>query len=178
MNTVRIVSFVAFHLLVQAAGAQVPVTDSCPADAPVALQVATIMPRAEHANVTITNKNPKPFSAVVLRWKLTDSSGTAISEVSMVDIATTGTLVPSGQSVTTEASVSVGEGRSLRAAEVTCAAVLFSGKGLWGDKNMPEIVRLKGIRAGVKSERSRLLKLYQSEGQDKLIQELKRPVAQ
>src|SRR5713226_2094124 len=175
MITGRIVSFIVCSAFAQAAAAQVPVTNSCPADAPVALQVAAIKPDAELASVTITNKGPKALSAVFLRWQITDSSGATLPSVSTVDTATSGELLAPGASVTTEGSVTVSENKSLKAVEVTCIAVLFTGKGVWGDHSIPEIPRLMGIRTGIKSERTRLLRIYENQGSDKLLKELKRP---
>ena len=176
MRAARIAPFV-LYLFAQASAAQVPVTNSCSPDAPVALQVATIKPGAEFASVTITNKGPKPVSAVLLRWKITASNGHTTPSVSTVDTATSGTLLASGQNVTTEANVEVGENTTLGALEVTCAAVLFNNKGFWGERDLPETTRLLGIRTGIKSERSRLLKIYESKGLEGLLRELKRPVA-
>ncbi len=156
--------------------AQIPVTNNCPADAPVAIKVAEILPGAEFASVVITNKGLQPISAVFLRWRFIDSNGMAIPGVSTVDMTVSGSLLPAGQNVTTEASVTTGQGTTLRAVEVSCVTVLFSGKNFWGDKGLPDVTRLLGIRTGISSERARLLHVYETQGSEKLIAELKRQV--
>lgn len=156
--------------------AQVPITNGCPADAPVTIVVGEIKPGAEIANAVITNKGGQPISAVLLRWKFTDSNGTTIPMVSSVDMAVAGELLAPGQNVTMEATMAPGQGFTVEKVDVTCAAVLFNGKGFWGEKGLPEVTRLLGIRTGIRSERSRLLRLYQAQGSEKLIAELKRPV--
>lgn len=176
MSAIRAVLLISLFLFTKMAVAQVPVTNSCPADAPVTLHVEPVNPGAELATVTITNKGPKSMSAVLLRWKITDSDGNVLPEVSTVDAAVSGELIPPGHSVSTEGSVNVNEGKSLAAVDVTCVTVLFTGKEFWGDGKIPEVTRLLGIRAGIRSERTRLLNVYEKDGINKLLQELKRPV--
>jgi hypothetical protein len=178
MSTTRIASIILFLAFAKPAVAQAPIINSCPADAPVSLQVAAIKSDAELASVTITNKSPKPLSAILLRWKVTDSKGMVTPVLSTVDFATSGALLPPGKLLSSEEDVSVGHDGSLTTVEVTCAAVLFSGKGIWGDNSMPEISRLLAIRKGIRSERARLLCIYQKQGSKQLLQELKRPVVQ
>jgi hypothetical protein len=177
MHKSLLLSILVFLGFITSTRAQLPVTNSCPMDAPVTIKVGDIPPGAELATVVISNKGPQPVSAVLLRWKFTDSNGMVIPGVSTVDMAVSGTLLLAGQNVTTQANVTTGEGTTLQAVDVSCATVLFSGKSYWGDKGLPEVTRLLGIRTGIRNERARLLQIYQTQGSEKLIAELKRQVA-
>jgi hypothetical protein len=172
----RLLSVLGFVLLAQVAAAQITVTNTCPVDAPVELHPGAVPTAGEHLVATITNRGPKPITGVILSWRVTDSGGAFYSETSTVDYAPSGILFESGKSTQAEVDLSVKEGSTLKTVEVTCVAVLYQGKGVWGDANAPEVARLRAIRQGINSERQRLLSVYKKEGIARLTDELNRPV--
>jgi hypothetical protein len=175
MRKFCIVSFL-FLIFAGVARPQIPLVNSCPAEAPITIQVGDIKADTDLVNVVITNKGPKSISAVILHWKFAGSKGT-VPGSSFVDMAVAGQLLLAGQNVTTQANVSAGQDSVLESVEVDCSTVLFSGKDAWGDRKSSDVIRLLGIRTGIRTERNRLMSIYQAQGSDKLIAELKRPVA-
>jgi hypothetical protein len=164
-----------FVLLAQATVAQVGVTNSCPADAPVALLPNP--PQGAHLEATVTNRGPQPVTAVILNWRVTDSSGAFYVETSTIDYAPSGILFEPGKSTQTDVDVTISQDRTLKTVEVTCLAVLYQGKGVWGDAKAPEVARLRAVRQGIAAERKRLLSIYTKEGAARLADELNRPIA-
>jgi hypothetical protein len=176
MCTPRLLSVLGLVLFAQIAAAQVTVTSTCPADAPVELRPGAVQSGGQHLVATITNRGPQPITGVILSWRVTDSNGAFYAETSTVDYAPSGILFQPGNSTQTEADLNVKEGSSLKTVEVACLAVLYQGKGVWGDAKAPEVARLRAIRQGINSERKRLLSVYKKEGIARLTDELNRPV--
>jgi hypothetical protein len=164
-------------LLSSVATAQTNVTNTCPSDAPVSIQLTAAERGNGYVDATITNKSDRPVTAVILSVRVTDSTGAFYNETSSVDYAASGVLFDAGKATKTDIDLRVGNGRTLSAAEVGCLAVLYSGKGIWGDSKAPEVAHLRAVRQGIAAERRRLLDIYKREGIGKLEDELNRPVA-
>jgi hypothetical protein len=171
-----LLSILGFVLLAQVAVAQVTIMSTCPADAPVSVQTGVVTASTSHFVSTFTNIGPKPITAVIFSWRVTDSVGAFYAETSTVDYAPSGILLESGKSSQTDVDLSVEEGRTLKTVEVACLVVLYQGKEVWGDPKSPEVARLRGVRQGIAAERKRLLHVYEKEGIARLSDELNRPV--
>jgi len=167
---------IGFVFLAPAASAQVNVTNTCPADAPVAVNPGAVPKGAQSLVATVTNRGPKPITGVILAWRVTDSKGAFYVEHSTIDYAPSGILFEPGKSAEADVDLSFQQGRTLQAVEVTCLAVLYQGKGVWGDAKAPEVARLRAVRQGIAAERKRLLGIYTREGISRLADELNRPV--
>lgn len=176
MNISRLIGVLFFALIGQVAPAQIVVTNSCPADAPVALQPAAVPIGGGHLITTVTNRGPQSITGVIISWRVTDSGGAFYSETGTVDYAPSGILFEPGKSTQAESDVVLRAGQTLKTVEVTCLVVLYQGKGVWGDAKAPEVARLRALRQGIASERKRLLQIYTKEGTARLTDELNRPV--
>ncbi len=169
----------AFSLLtVPCCFAQVPIHTVCPADAPIALAETTVPPPgAKHVRIKVTNVGTQPITAIILRWSLTDSTGRDYGDdVVWSDSAPLGHWMNPGETSEEQGDVTVQKGASLVRAEVTCETVVFKGNRLWGNAKLPQLRDLFGFRRGIDMERKRLLDVYEHEGLEKLLKELKTPV--
>ena len=178
MRAISILAVLSMFLFPAISRAQVPVTNACPADAPVALlpTSASTSPQ-DHPLVAITNRSTKPITAVILVWRITDSTGAYYNTTSTVDFAPSGVLFEPGKNSQSEGDLTIASDRTLKSVEVSCLAVLYQGKEVWGDKNAPEVARLRAMRQGIAAERKRLLSIYTRDGAAKLVDELNRPMA-
>ena len=165
-------------LIIASGGAQVAVVNNCPASAPVSINAGSSATGTEKQVVTIQNKSQQPISAVILTWRVTDSNGKFYPSTSTADLAPSGSLLQPGQSVSTDADLSVQAGSTLRSVEITCEAVLFQGTDGWGDLKSADVARLRAVRRGISAERRRLQDVYKKEGEVKLLDEINRPVMQ
>jgi nitrous oxidase accessory protein NosD len=176
MKRSMLLNILGFALLAQVATAQVTVTNTCPVDAPVALQPGAVPAGTGQLVATVTNKGTKPITGVILHWTVTDSIGGSYVETSTIDYAPSGTLFEPSKSVQTDVDVTVAQGRTIKSVEVACLAILYQGKGVWGNATAREVARLRAVRQGIASERKRLLDIYNREGAARLADELNRPV--
>jgi hypothetical protein len=158
-----------------AAVGQISAVNKCPANAAVSLNVPSLRDGQTDAVATIANKGPRPLSAVFLKWTTVDSNGASSDAVSTVDFAPSGSNLGTGETVQTDFDFGADRPR-VQSIAVTCAAVMFSDGGFWGTGKMPEVAKLKSLRAGSRVERQRLLKIYETQGSDALLIELKKPV--
>lgn len=154
--------------------AQLPIINSCPADAPITITPSSVSGSTQ--TITIENKGSQPITAVITSWQVTDSNGKFYPGTNVVDFAPSGGLLQPGQSVQTQGDLTVERGSTLKTVEINCKAVLYSGTHGWGDLKSVEVMRVRAERRGIEAERRRLLNVYQTEGNAKLIDELKRPV--
>ena len=134
-------------------------------------------PEGGRLAATVTNKGTQPITGVIFSWRVTDSSGTPYVETSTIDYAPSGILFEPGKSTKTDVDVTVAADRSLKTVEVTCLAVLYQGKEVWGNAKAPEVAHLRAVRQGIAAERKRLLSIYTKEGAVRLADELNRPIA-
>lgn len=163
-------------LIAPVAAAQVTISSTCPADAPILLQPSPLQQTGQYQVVSITNKGNEPITGVVLSWRVTDSAGTVYPGTSAVDFAVSGTPLGPGETSKSEYDAAVNQGQSIRKIEVNCFGVLLSGGKMWGDAKALPVERLLAMRRGVILERQRLLRIYKSEGTTRLIEELNKPV--
>ncbi len=169
----------AFSLLiVPCCFAQVPIQSACPADAPIALAETTVPPAgAKHVRIKVTNVGTQPITAIILRWSLTDSTGRVDgNQFTSSDSAPFGHQMGPGDTSEEQGDLSVQKGATLVRAEVSCETVVFRGNHFWGDVKSPSLRTLLGSRQAIASERQRLLDVYEKEGLEKLLQELKTPI--
>jgi hypothetical protein len=169
-----IVAYIGLFLIAPLANAQVNITNSCPADAPITLQLSAIQNNS--VSVTITNISTKPITGMILRVTVTDSVGASYTEADTVDYAPSGITFEPGKATQTDVNLALAQGHTLKNADIGCLAVLYRGKDLWGDAKAPEVVRLRALRQGIATERQRLLAIYTKEGAAKLAEELNRPI--
>lgn len=166
-----------FVLLARVADAQVSVTNACPADAPVEVRPGAVASGGGNLVAMVTNKGRQPITGVILSWRVTDSSGAFHVDTSTIDYAPSGILFESGKTSQTDVDLRLADDRTLKSVEVACLAVLYQGKGVWGDAKAPEVARLRAVRQGIAAERKRLLSIYTKEGAVRLADELNRPIA-
>ncbi len=164
-------------LIVPCCFAQVPIQSACPADAPIVLTETTVPPAgAKHVRIKVTNVGTQPITAIILRWSLTDSTGRTHDVFMSGDGAPVGQVTEPGEITEEEGDVTVPKGTSLVRAEVSCETVVFTGNHFWGNVKSPELQRLMGFRSGIAVERQWLIDVYEKEGLEKLLQELKTPI--
>lgn len=156
--------------------AQVRAVNACPSDAPISINVGVVPPTGGRAVATVTNKGPRPATAVILSWGVTDSNGAFYVEYSTTDYAPSGVMFEAGQTAESDVDLSVAEGRGVQSVQVSCLAVLYKGTAVWGDSKSPQVTRLRATRQGIAVERRRLLDIYKTQGIAKLVEEINRPV--
>ncbi len=177
MRLLRVLAVVVVGFVGQVAAAQADITSTCPADAPVTLQPDKVPNGGAELDVVITNNGPKPITAVILSARITDSEGISLVQTGSVDYAPSGILFEPGKSTKGEIEIGLASGHTLKSAEVTCLAVLYQARGIWGDAKSPEVAHLRAVRQGISAERKRLHDVYAKEGTARLVEEVGRPIA-
>lgn len=185
--------------------AQIPVTVSCPAagpaitasvergaggattvvmrkrldvPAPIAMDSATLSADGRQGAVVVRNVSGRDITAVILAWRLVDTSGKAAHQDVTQESVTGGPLLPAGQTLTSTTDTAPSAGTSLASAEVACAGVLLSDGGWWGDftKTSDRFELLMARRGGSELERKALLQEYKSHGLDALLRALQQSI--